>query len=115
MYADELEEVRRREAELGVEPDAEIDAFMAACGLRGKRHSMATAYVLRMLGLEICADVKVGSALIRGISGGQRKRLTVGEGQACMRFCDLLVLGILLLHSHRRLRHRHHQSSSSTM
>ena len=40
---------------------------------------MATEYIIRMLGLEVCADTPVGSAMIRGISGGQRKRVTSGE------------------------------------
>lgn len=30
------------------------------------------------LGLESCADTKVGTALIRGISGGERKRTCIG-------------------------------------
>ena len=40
---------------------------------------MATEYVIRMLALEVCADTQVGSASIRGVSGGQRKRVTLGE------------------------------------
>jgi len=35
--------------------------------------------VLRALGLSHCADTPVGDALFRGISGGERKRLTSGE------------------------------------
>mmetsp|Transcript_19064 Transcript_19064/g.72080 ORF Transcript_19064/g.72080 Transcript_19064/m.72080 type:complete len:1408 (-) Transcript_19064:508-4731(-) len=35
--------------------------------------------VLRLLGLEGCADTVVGNALLRGVSGGQRKRVTTGE------------------------------------
>lgn len=30
------------------------------------------------LGLQSCADVMIGGALIKGISGGQRKRTSVG-------------------------------------
>ena len=30
------------------------------------------------LGLTVCADVIIGGALIKGISGGQRKRTSVG-------------------------------------
>ena len=40
---------------------------------------MATEYIIRMLGLDVCADTPVGSQLIRGISGGQKKRVTSGE------------------------------------
>ena len=31
-----------------------------------------------MLGLDICADIMVGGEMKRGISGGQKKRLTTG-------------------------------------
>jgi ABC-type multidrug transport system ATPase subunit len=33
---------------------------------------------LRDLGIEGCADTMIGGALIKGISGGQRKRTSVG-------------------------------------
>ena len=45
----------------------------------GKRHSLSTDYIMKLLGLEICADVVVGSDMLRGISGGQKKRVTTGE------------------------------------
>lgn len=34
--------------------------------------------VMRMLGLEGVADVVVGSSMVKGISGGQARRLTIG-------------------------------------
>ena len=45
----------------------------------GKRHSLSTDYIMKLLGLEICADIVVGSDMLRGISGGQKKRVTTGE------------------------------------
>ena len=36
--------------------------------------------VLDLLHLHACADTIVGNDLLRGISGGEKKRVTVGEG-----------------------------------
>lgn len=33
----------------------------------------------QILGLDICADIIVGDEMRRGISGGQRKRVTTGR------------------------------------
>lgn len=37
------------------------------------------ALYFQVLGLEICADTVVGNEMLRGISGGQRKRVTTGK------------------------------------
>ena len=34
---------------------------------------------LKVLGLEVCADTLVGDEMLRGISGGQKKRVTTGN------------------------------------
>ncbi|KAL5568890.1 hypothetical protein UlMin_025465 [Ulmus minor] len=74
-----LSELSRREKEAGIKPDPEIDAFMKATALAGQETSLVTDYVLKILGLDICADILVGDEMRRGISGGQKKRLTTGE------------------------------------
>jgi hypothetical protein len=38
-----------------------------------------TDYILKVLGLDVCYDTVVGSDMIRGISGGQKKRVTTGD------------------------------------
>jgi hypothetical protein len=45
--------MREREKELGIEPDWELDAFMKASAARGKRRSIMTDYIMRILGLEV--------------------------------------------------------------
>lgn len=35
--------------------------------------------IITVLGLRSCKDVYVGNAMIRGVSGGQMRRVTVGE------------------------------------
>ena len=40
---------------------------------------------LAALGLKGCKDVYVGNAMIRGVSGGQKRRVTVGEMLVCPR------------------------------
>ncbi|KAI3883925.1 hypothetical protein MKX03_017388 [Papaver bracteatum] len=52
---------------------------MKATAIEGRESSLVTDYVLKILGLDICADIMVGGAMARGISGGQKKRVTTGE------------------------------------
>jgi ABC-type multidrug transport system ATPase subunit len=73
-----LMELARREKEAGIKPDPEIDMFMKATAFPGEGTSLMTDYVLKILGLEICADTMVGNEMKRGVSGGQKKRLNTG-------------------------------------
>ena len=38
-----------------------------------------TEFILRVLGLDYVAETVVGGPMLRGISGGQKKRVTTGE------------------------------------
>ncbi|XP_027349244.1 ABC transporter G family member 34-like [Abrus precatorius] len=92
-----LEELLRREKGAGIKPDTEIDAFMKATAISGQKTTLVTDYFLKILGLDICADVMVGDDMRRGISGGQRKRVTTGEmlvGPAKALFMDEISTGL---------------------
>ncbi|GAB2264161.1 hypothetical protein Droror1_Dr00026295 [Drosera rotundifolia] len=76
---DLLAELSRREKEAGIKPDPEIDAFMKATAIEGQETNLLTDYIIKTLGLDICADIIIGDEMRRGISGGQKKRVTTGE------------------------------------
>ncbi|XP_074276933.1 ABC transporter G family member 39-like isoform X2 [Silene latifolia] len=67
------------EEKQGIQQNHELDAFMKVSSIEGQNTSMVTDYVLRILGLDMCADTIVGDEMRRGISGGEKKRLTIGE------------------------------------
>ncbi|XP_022144645.1 pleiotropic drug resistance protein 2-like isoform X4 [Momordica charantia] len=92
-----LTELTRREKEAGIKPELEIDAFMKAISVTGQKESLITDYILKILGLEVCADILAGDDMRRGISGGQKKRVTAGEmlvGPAKALFMDELSTGL---------------------
>jgi hypothetical protein len=47
--------MRAREKELGIAPDAEVDALLKAEAVEGKHSSIVTDLMLRVLGLEVGA------------------------------------------------------------
>ncbi|KAM3735911.1 hypothetical protein ACB098_10G123200 [Castanea mollissima] len=92
-----LAELSRREKEANIKPDPDIDILMKAVSLEGQEANVITEYTLKILGLESCADIMVGDEMRRGISGGQRKRVTVGEmlvGPARAFFMDEISTGL---------------------
>ncbi|OQR82095.1 ATP-binding Cassette (ABC) Superfamily, partial [Achlya hypogyna] len=53
--------------------------------------------ITRQMGLKICEDTIVGNAMLRGVSGGERKRVTVGEmefGMKMVSFMDEISTGL---------------------
>ncbi|ESW34612.1 hypothetical protein PHAVU_001G166300 [Phaseolus vulgaris] len=94
---DLLAELSRREKEANIMPDPDIDVYMKAVATEGQKANLITDYVLRILGLETCADTVVGNTMLRGISGGQKKRLSTGEmlvGPAKTLFMDEISTGL---------------------
>ncbi|EOY26920.1 ABC-2 and Plant PDR ABC-type transporter family protein isoform 5 [Theobroma cacao] len=70
---------------------------MKATAMEGVESSLFTDYTLKLLGLDICKDTIVGDEMQRGISGGQKKRVTTGEmivGPTKTLFMDEISTGL---------------------
>ncbi len=53
VSAEELQELRKKEKEMGYTPDWELDAFMKAEIRKGKKESIVTDLVIKLLGLDV--------------------------------------------------------------
>ncbi|XP_061993147.1 ABC transporter G family member 32 [Rosa rugosa] len=94
---DMLVELARREKIAGIKPDGDLDIFMKSLALGEQETSLVVEYIMKILGLDICADTLVGDEMLKGISGGQKKRLTTGEllvGPARVLFMDEISTGL---------------------
>ncbi|CAH2064224.1 unnamed protein product [Thlaspi arvense] len=94
---DIMMEVSKREKEAGIIPDTEVDAYMKAISVEGLERSLQTDYILKILGLDICAETLIGDVMRRGVSGGQKKRLTTAEmivGPTKALFMDEITNGL---------------------
>ncbi|XP_060668670.1 ABC transporter G family member 38 [Ziziphus jujuba] len=92
-----LTELLRREKQLNIKPDPYLDALMKASILTERKEEIVTEYILKILGLDVCADTIVGDNMIRGVSGGQKKRVTTGEmlvGPVNALFMDNISTGL---------------------
>ena len=56
--ADLLKYLRATEKEKDIKPDPAVDAYLKASAIEGKLFSPSTQYVMRLLGLEVCAVFK---------------------------------------------------------
>ncbi|GLJ25062.1 hypothetical protein SUGI_0479520 [Cryptomeria japonica] len=89
-----LAEVSRREKEAGIIPDQDVDNFMK--GLF-QDTAFKTDYVIKSLCLDPCSNMMIGDEMRRGISGGEKKRVTTGEilmGSATVLFMDNITTGL---------------------
>ncbi|VAI31677.1 unnamed protein product [Triticum turgidum subsp. durum] len=53
--------------------------LLEAAATGEQKAEVVTNHILKVLGLDICADTLVGNNMLRGISGGQKKRVTTAE------------------------------------
>ncbi|KZV28328.1 Pleiotropic drug resistance 12 [Dorcoceras hygrometricum] len=80
-----LAELSRREKAANIKPDPDIDIFMKAAATEGDEASVVTDYILKVLGLDVCADTMVGDEMIRG-------EMLVGPAKAL--FMDEISTGL---------------------
>lgn len=55
-----------------------LNCIIQASSVAGAKHSVSTDYYMKVLGLDVCSDTVVGNDMLRGVSGGQKKRVTTG-------------------------------------
>ncbi|KAL9277045.1 hypothetical protein ACSQ67_025408 [Phaseolus vulgaris] len=106
-----LAELLRRE-KAQIKPYPDIDAYMKAAALGRQRTSVVTDSILKILGLEVCADIMAGDGMISGISRGQKKRaqqnMTINPGIKFSKFkllCELPWLPLNIEESSAGSRH----------
>uniref|UniRef100_V5NZ11 PDR protein 2 n=1 Tax=Tabernaemontana elegans TaxID=761068 RepID=V5NZ11_9GENT len=107
---DMLMELLRREKNAGIYPDEELDFFIKAVALGGQT-SLISEYVMKILGLDICSDTLVGDEMLKGISGGQKKRLTTGEllmGASRVLLMDEISTGLDSSTTHQIIKYLRH-------
>ncbi|XP_022881531.1 ABC transporter G family member 32-like isoform X1 [Olea europaea var. sylvestris] len=115
-----LRELLKREKCAGINPDEDLDMFIKAVAL-GEQTSFLVEYIMKILGLDICADTLVGDEMLKGISGGQKKRLTTAEllmGASRVLFMDEISTGLDSSTTHqiiRYLRHTTHAFDCTTL
>ncbi|KAL8521952.1 hypothetical protein ACS0TY_012197 [Phlomoides rotata] len=115
-----LMELLRKEKIAEVDPDQELDIFIKAVVL-GQQTSVLVEYIMKILGLDICADTLVGDEMLKGISGGQKKRLTTAEllmGPSRVLFLDEISTGLDSSTTHqiiKYLQHTTHALDSTTL
>lgn len=89
-----LQLLEERERQQGVTPDPQLAKLMAA--MHSTDPAANVALTLQLLALTSCADTVVGDGMLRGISGGERKRVTSGEvmvGPSKVLFMDEISTG----------------------
>ncbi|GLC46814.1 hypothetical protein PLESTM_001929100 [Pleodorina starrii] len=78
-----------RERAAGIAPDPDLDRLWStAYGPHG--HTLMVELFARLLGIDHVMNTVVGNEMLKGISGGQKRRVTVGE--MAVGFANVLML-----------------------
>ncbi|XP_059643285.1 ABC transporter G family member 32-like isoform X2 [Cornus florida] len=118
---DMLLELLRREKAARMKPEEDLDVFIKALVLGDQKTNLVVEYIMKILGLDICADTLVGDEMLKGISGGQKKRLTTGEllvGASRVLFMDEISTGLDSSTTHqiiKYLKHANHALDGTTV
>ena len=75
----------KREKEQGITPDAALAKLSEAVIHSHKGGNIMVELITRLLGLDVCIETVVGNDLLKGISGGQKRRVTSGGPPQCVR------------------------------
>ena len=89
--ADEMSAIRQAEKGRRLPVDGLLDIFMKGCAAESRGEHLMTHFALRQLDLEPCEDTLVGNDWFRGVSGGQRKRVSAGARVFCERATNDLI------------------------
>lgn len=76
--ADEMSALRQIEKGRQMPVDNLLNIFMKGCAAENREEHLITDFMLHQLDLELCEDTLVGNDWFRGVSGGQRKRVSAG-------------------------------------
>ncbi|GLC47082.1 hypothetical protein PLESTM_002024000 [Pleodorina starrii] len=88
--------MRAREKQAGLEADPELERLWVAT-FAHKSKSILVEMFAKLLGVDHVMDTVVGDELLKGISGGQKRRVTCGEmavGLAQVMFLDEISTGL---------------------
>lgn len=84
QYVDQLDQhlpfLTVRETLDFVHQNANVDPANFGSSEQAENHKKRVDEILSLLHLKNCENTLVGNDILRGISGGEKKRLTVGEG-----------------------------------
>ncbi|XP_074286370.1 ABC transporter G family member 32-like [Silene latifolia] len=111
--SDMISELLRREKNCRIQPDEDLDILIKTLALGEQKTSLYAEFIMKILGLDVCADTLVGDEMLKGISGGQKKRLTTGEmlvGASRVLLMDEISTGLDSSTTHQIIRYLKHST-----